>query len=111
MVKLLALSLMFLVACGRSPGDIDTYIGAACTRDSQCDDRCYLDSGTFPGGFCSVPCTRDADCPSDTVCTDRAGGVCMYLCSELDCRRLGPGWQCKEKDNIGGGKDFVCIGD
>jgi hypothetical protein len=110
-VKLLALVLVLLAACGRDDGDIDSFIGAACDRDSDCDERCYLDSGTFPGGFCSIGCNSDQDCPSDTVCTNKSGGVCLFLCSAVDCGRLGAAWQCKDKDNVGGGKDNVCIGD
>lgn len=110
-VKLFAFVLFMLTACGRDSGDIDGFIGAACTRNSDCDERCYDDQGSFPGGFCSVACRSDADCPSDTACVDKAGGVCMFLCSAFDCGRLGAPWRCKDKDNIGGGKDNVCIGD
>lgn len=101
--------LVFLVACGHH-GDIDSYIGAACTRDSQCDERCYM-GPAFPGGFCSIGCVSDRDCPSDAVCTDKEGGVCMFLCAEVDCSRLGGGWRCSDKNNVGGGKDNVCTGD
>ena len=104
--------LLVVTGCSRSAGDIDEFIGAACTRDSQCDERCYQDGGDFPGGFCSVSCNSDLDCPSDTACIDKAGGVCMFLCSEVDCARLGPGWFCNDKDARGSsGKVNVCIGD
>lgn len=108
--QLIALAFIVLAACGRDSGDIDSYIGAACDRDSQCDERCYTDPGTFPGGFCSIGCNSDRDCPGDTVCTDKEGGVCMFLCSAIDCRDLGPGWRCTDEDNVGGGKDNICRG-
>jgi hypothetical protein len=108
-VKAIVITLLVLAACG-GHDQIDDYVGAACVRDSDCADRCYT-GGAFPAGFCSIPCRDDLDCPSDTVCTDREGGVCMFLCSELDCGRLGPGWKCKDRDNRAGGKDNVCIGD
>lgn len=98
-----------LVGCGRSSGDIDSYIGNACTSDRDCDERCYL-GGNFPGGFCSVACATDNDCPSDTVCIDHDGGVCMYLCTAQDCTHLGRGWGCHDEDRRSGGKDNVCIG-
>ena len=108
-MRALALCLLVLAACGRSSGDIDSYIGATCTTNSQCADRCYT-GGNFPMGFCSIPCNSDRDCPSDTVCADEAGGLCMFLCADVDCRRLGPNWSCRDKDNVGGGKDAVCAG-
>ncbi|MBA3462523.1 MAG: hypothetical protein H0T46_21370 [Deltaproteobacteria bacterium] len=111
MKQLIALAFIVLAGCGRDSGDIDSYIGNACARDSDCDERCYLNSGEFPGGFCSISCRSDSDCPSDTVCTDKEGGVCMFLCRAVDCRDLGPGWQCMDKDNVNGGKDNICIGD
>ncbi len=110
-MKLIAFVLVVLTACGRGSGDIDSFIGAACGRDSDCDERCYQDSGAFPGGFCSIACTSDRDCPSDTACIDKAGGVCLFLCSDVNCGRLGAAYQCKDKDNVGGGKNNVCIGD
>jgi hypothetical protein len=108
-VKTLAIAFVLLAACG-GRGQISDYIGGTCDRDSDCEDRCYK-GGAFPDGFCSTPCGSDLDCPSDTVCTNREGGVCMFLCSELDCSRLGKDWKCKDRDNVGGGKDNVCIGD
>jgi len=111
-VKALAFSLLVLAACGRDYGQIDKFIGAACTRDADCDDRCYVNSNTFPGGFCSVACSSNNDCPGDAVCVDKAGGVCLFLCTELNCNDLGPGWQCRDEDTLGGsGKFNVCIGD
>lgn len=105
------MSLGLVTGCSRSPGDIDSYIGDTCVRDSDCDQRCYLDNQDFPGGFCSVSCRSDADCPSDTACIDKAGGVCLYLCPQFDCAALGPGWHCSDKERVTGGKDNVCIGD
>ncbi|MBL9020243.1 MAG: hypothetical protein JNL83_39020 [Myxococcales bacterium] len=108
-MKRLVLGLVMLVGCGG--GQIDSYIGAACSRDAECDERCYLDSRDYPGGFCSISCESDRDCPSDTVCIDKDGGVCLFLCSELDCSRLGRGWGCHDEDRRSGGRDSVCIGD
>ncbi len=111
-MKLLALVLILASACSRSPGEIDSYIGDTCVRDSDCDSRCYQDNQDFPGGFCSISCRSDADCPSDTACIDKAGGVCLFLCTEVDCAAaLGPGWHCSDKERVTGGKDNVCIGD
>jgi hypothetical protein len=112
-MKLLACALgVVLAACaGHGAGSIDEVVGAGCSVDSQCADRCYTGNADFPGGFCSRPCTSDADCPGDTVCATKAGGVCLFVCPPFDCAELGPGWHCSDKDLVGGGKANVCIGD
>jgi len=93
-------------------GTTDTFVGAACTSDTDCADRCYTDpgGGDLPGGFCSLPCTSDADCPADSACVDRAGGMCMFVCPPFDCTFLGPGWGCHDADHVGGGSINVCRG-
>lgn len=111
-MKWIALALVLVTsACGRDDGDIDELIGAQCTSSGQCEERCYADGNNdFPGGFCSIPCFSDNDCTPDSFCIDKAGGVCMFLCPEFDCTRLGPGWVCDNKDRVGGGSINVCIG-
>ena len=54
-------------------------VGGACSDDRDCKDRCLK---SWPGGFCTVDCRDDRDCPSDTVCSDRDGGVCLLLCDD-----------------------------
>ena len=111
-MRTIALVLVLVAsACGRDDGDIDELIGDSCTRDSDCDERCYRDSGDYPGGFCSVACNSDNDCTPDSYCIDRDGGVCMFDCPAFDCGRLGAGWVCRERDRVGGGKLDVCSGD
>ena len=96
-------------ACGHDDGDIDETIGAECVDDRDCDDRCYQ-GGDFPGGFCSQACATDNDCPVDAYCMEQEGGVCMFVCPEFDCNRLGPGWECKSKHRQNGGDISVCSG-
>lgn len=106
------ISIVFVIAmaaCGHGPGDVDETIGAACASDRECDSLCFR-GGDYPGGFCSNACQSDRDCTEDAFCIDEDGGVCLFLCPEFDCDKLGPGWQCKEKDRAGGGKISVCIG-
>ena len=104
-------SLLVLAACGgHGEGDIDETIGAPCTSDRECDARCYLDNGDYPGGFCSMSCQSDNDCPADTYCIQKDGGVCLFSCPAFDCGRLGNNWGCHEKDRVSGGKTTVCIG-
>lgn len=111
-MRWIALVLILLTsACGRDDGDIDELIGDSCTTDRDCDDRCYRDSGDYPGGLCSIQCNSDNDCTGDSFCMDRDDGVCLFDCPAFDCARLGPGWTCKERDRVGGGKLNVCIGE
>jgi hypothetical protein len=97
-------------ACGRGDGDIDDLIGSSCTADSQCADRCFRDNSDYPGGFCSIQCNSDSDCTSDSFCMDKDGGVCLFECPAFDCARLGPGWVCRDRDRVGGGRISVCTG-
>jgi hypothetical protein len=102
-----------LIGChgGHDVGTIDTTIGGACATDRDCDVRCFQDNNDhFPGGFCSLPCASDLDCPTDTACVDIQGGVCMFLCPAFNCGQLGAGWSCHDHDHVGGGKSNVCSG-
>lgn len=112
MHRLALIAVLGVVACGGHDfGEPDETVGATCTRDSQCDDRCLIDSADFPGGFCTLSCLSDRDCPEDTYCVTSQGGVCLFICPDVDCANLGPGWSCKEQDHVGGGKVNVCKGD
>lgn len=113
MKSLVIASIFFAVAAcgGHGEGDIDEVVGAACATDRDCDSRCYLDNKDFPGGFCSLSCQTDKDCPIDTYCMSTAGGVCLYACPPFDCNRLGPAWTCRDKSRETGGTVSVCIGD
>lgn len=103
---------LVLAGCGgHGTGDIDDVVGAACTSDRDCADRCYLDVQDYPGGFCSIACQSDRDCPVDTYCIAEDGGVCLFACPAFDCDRLGPGWRCRSRDRAGGGSTSVCFGD
>lgn len=88
--------LVVLVACGGN--DISRTLGARCDRADDCAERCLGPSGDYPDGFCTVDCSDNGDCPSDSVCVEREGGVCLFECSvRADCRFLGESWDCKEE--------------
>lgn len=110
MKSFVILCALALAACGHGEGDIDEVVGDACTSDRQCEQRCFL-GGDFPGGFCSLTCDSDNDCPSDTFCMSESGGVCMFACPGFDCSRLGAGWACREESRKNGGSITVCSGD
>lgn len=102
--------ILLVSACGRDEGDIDEFIGAPCSNDRECDSRCYIDGNDYPGGFCSIACSSDNDCPADTFCIDENGGVCLFACPAFDCERLGPSWTCRNRDRASGGSINVCFG-
>lgn len=107
----IALACAFVAAaCGHDGGDIDEVVGDSCTSDRQCEERCFI-GGDFPGGFCSLSCSSDNDCPEDTFCMTASGGVCMFACPSFDCSRLGAGWECGSKSRQNGGEVNVCVGD
>lgn len=67
-----------------------TVIGHPCTLDSECgsDFRCQP---TAPGGYCTLFCSSNAECPSGTVCSpvpfSRIAGICMKSCTtNAECR-------------------------
>jgi hypothetical protein len=108
------LSILFVAAvgaCGHGGGEPDDLIGNACSVDQDCEELCAGPSGDFPGGFCTIGCRDDRDCTGDTFCVEKEGGICLFDCDALDCRDLGPGWDCRDTDRVGGGKVFVCRGD
>ena len=108
--KTLALWGALFAACQHS--DVSRQIGARCDRSADCDERCLVPSADYPGGFCTISCSDRSECPSDTTCADREGGVCLFVCeSDPDCTFLGVGWQCQDADLRGGGiKVMVCRG-
>jgi len=82
---------------------------ARCDRSEECNERC-LTGTDYPGGFCTIGCARSTECPSDTTCADREGGICLFQCTgNVDCTFLGTGWGCKSVDLRGGGiQVMVC---
>ena len=107
-VVLIAMLAIACEACESS--NVSRDVGARCDANSQCNVDC-LGSDQFPGGFCTVLCDSDADCPNDTRCIDFNGGVCVFGCgSDGDCDFLG-GYTCQPFDSQGqGAKVMVCLG-
>jgi hypothetical protein len=90
--------------------DVDRTIGATCTANADCDQRCLIDPH-WPGGFCTISCDSNSGCSSGTACIDEAGGVCAFTCAiNTDCTFLGDGYQCVDRDGHPGGKVMVCRG-
>lgn len=100
-----------LVACEDS--NVSRQVGARCDEAAECEERCLSPSGDYPGGFCTISCNARNECPSDTTCAEREGGVCLFECTgDPDCAFLGAGWRCELVDLRGGGIQVrVCHGD
>ena len=98
-------------ACQSS--DVSRAVGARCDSNADCDQKCETPSNAWPGGFCTVLCDTDANCPENTRCVDEAGGICAVTCAaDPDCVFLGAGYRCKQVDSHGGGtKVNACRGD
>lgn len=99
-----------MAACQSS--DVSRDVGARCDADADCNVRCLTPGNDWPGGFCTVLCDTDNDCPENTRCIDEDGGVCAYSCdTDPDCQFLGA-YTCEPRDSQGGGaKVMVCRGD
>lgn len=73
-------------------------IGAACGLDGDCaQGRCQLaeriTSTPYPGGYCTGPCSTDAECTTEGLCVPGfrgATGSCARRCErDYDCGREG----------------------
>lgn len=106
------IAIVGVLATGCQHRDVSREIGARCSHAAECDERCLSPSSDTPGGFCTIACNTLDDCPANTTCAEREGGVCLFECTgDLDCAFLGTGWRCAAVDLHGGGiKVMVCRG-
>lgn len=98
-----------LAACQSS--DVSRSLGAECTLDSDCAEKC-LSGGNWPDGFCTTVCDNDTSCSTDARCIEESGGVCAFACTaDENCQFLGTTFTCQAFDSHGGGtKVMVCRG-
>ena len=97
-----------LAACQSS--DVSRALGARCTSNADCDQKCMVPSGDWPGGFCTLVCQHDSDCPDGAHCIDEAGGVCAFACTgDAECTFLGTGYHCQDA-GAQGSQVKVCRG-
>lgn len=109
-ISVLITSIAF-AACGSDGVAIDDEVGATCIDDRDCLERCEV-GNDFPGGFCTVTCRDDADCPFDTICSGIRGNICLYDCAiDRDCDFLGRSYVCDPVPDFAGRSVNVCIGD
>ena len=97
-----------IAACGGAAGPVSQDVGATCSADSQCEDRCFK-SAEFGDGMCSRLCRGDQDCPTNSACLQIGSGICAVSCAlPGDCSGFGPRWACGAKDHVGSGQALVC---
>lgn len=105
----------WIVVCGfllasACNDELPILLGVGCTEDSVCEERCFVDADKYPGGFCSVTCASDDDCPLGSHCVDENGPLCLFECGD-GCESVGPGWVCATRSRFGGGNVDVCFGE
>jgi hypothetical protein len=102
------IALSTIAACTGTAGPGSQDVGAPCSADSQCEDRCFK-SAEFADGMCSRICRVDQDCPIGSACVENGGGFCAVSCqAPVDCSGFGAGWTCSLKADAGGGQALVC---
>jgi hypothetical protein len=89
-----------LFACGGDDElETSTLLGAECQISADCDDQCLGPSNDYPDGLCTLGCDVNADCPLESDCIDKEGGVCLFVCAvDEDCAFLGPEWICRDEN-------------
>jgi hypothetical protein len=100
-----------LAACQSS--DVSRDLGARCTSDSDCAEKCVGPDADWPGGFCTTVCDSDSDCGSNAHCITEDDGICAFSCgSDGDCAFLDGNYTCVPEDPQSGAlKVMVCRGD
>lgn len=107
------IAILVLALSGCQSSDVSRSLGARCDLTAECDDRCLPPSASWPGGFCTLTCDSDADCPTGAACIDEEGGVCAFTCStDPGCAFLGADYRCLDFDRHGdvGNRVAVCRG-
>lgn len=113
-MRLTAILLFLVGTASCSSSDVSRELGARCDFSSECDERCLEPSANWPGGFCTISCDSDSDCPDGSACIDESGtGVCAFRCAgDPSCGFLGDGYTCQERDGhaAGSAKVNACRG-
>jgi hypothetical protein len=104
--------MLLLSGLGCVSSEVSREVGARCEAKAECDERCLSADDGYPGGFCSLSCADDLDCPSGARCVDTEGGVCLFECvDDSTCALLGEGWRCQPRPAAASGDEvLVCRG-
>lgn len=86
---------LWAMGCGIDDvGATGRMVGGRCVASGDCVQRC-LTGSKFPGGYCTVGCGADRDCPGGSACVALDGGVCLATCStSRQCVPFGSGYGC-----------------
>lgn len=103
-------AILLAMGCGGGVGPGGALVGGTCNSDRECARRCITGDDNYPGGYCTVSCNNDNDCPGGTVCIVDNGGMCAVTCRvNADCAGFGRGFLCDARDRHGApGGALVC---
>ncbi|MBN2358124.1 MAG: hypothetical protein JXR83_01640 [Deltaproteobacteria bacterium] len=105
-------AILLLTALALALAGCEPIVHAGCSSDSDCAKRCVTGDRELPGGLCTQTCSHNEDCPGGTFCIDKLGGICALACSSMqECRDFHSGYLCKDKKDIEGSPQLVCLGD
>jgi len=110
MRALALVGLLVVVGACDSPSNTQFIpVGSRCSRDGDCGTSPFACNTMLPAGYCTKPCTTDADCPTDSKCMiTQFGNQCRRSCGAADeCRVTPDGYSCKDGLGISGSA-FVC---
>ena len=115
LILVLVLLVVGPFACGVDDvGPQGHMVGGRCAVDNDCVKRCVTGT-SFPGGYCTVSCATDNDCPGGATCaavSGITGGICLATCRvPADCNGYGAGYQCnRQTSQAGGAGALACVG-
>jgi len=106
------LGLLLLTVLSLALASCAPTVQAGCSSDEDCAKRCVSGDRELPGGLCTLSCDRNDDCPGGTFCVDKLGGICLVACSSMqECADFHSGYICKDKKDVEGKPQLVCLGD
>ncbi|UJR79177.1 hypothetical protein [Sandaracinus amylolyticus] len=78
-------------------------IGGACAEDTDCTgsaNRCIAEPDYFPGGYCTLACSSDEECPEGSYCSDVFGSqaFCVDSCDAAGTDECRAGYGCTIDD-------------
>ncbi len=87
---------LLLAGCSDAANTQLVPIGSRCSSSAQCGTTpyaCNMGPG-YDNGYCEKPCTTDADCPLDSLCSPAPLKACRRVCKDSTECRQSEGYAC-----------------